>query len=159
VNPAPLVPIPDSVCTWIEENSRAVKKPISSSYTVEKKPLSEKEQSGGVAVCKTFDFRAFCAHYGITGELNGNWFRLTSPCPMSKHTQHATTTSIYFDGEHLGFKCFDTDCPGEHATIGQVVRHLNKTHDAYPGEIWPDSTVRIDPKLPLSDALARFNDE
>jgi hypothetical protein len=152
---APLAPIPSQLCTWIRENSTAVKRPISQSIT------AERTEHDGWPVSRGFDFSAFCDHYGITGDWNGNWFRLTSPCPMSEHTQNATTTSIYFDGEYLGFKCFDTDCPGEHATIGQVIRHLNKTHDAYPGEIWPDSgsAVKIDPNLSLSDALAQFNDE
>ena len=120
-NQADLVEIPDWLCDWIEENSKAERKPASNALH---------------DVAESFDFDAMMDHYGITGDQNGSWF-ITDVCPIAgrKH-QQSTETGFYWDGEHLGFKCFAANCDGSSLKVGQVLSHLNKTHKPYPSEIW-----------------------
>jgi hypothetical protein len=125
-NPGDLAEIPDWLCDWIEENSQAEKKPASNALH---------------GVAESFDFESLMDHYGITGDQNGSWF-VTDVCPIAgRRHQQSTETGFYFDGEHLGFKCFAANCDGSSMKVGQVLSHLNKTHKPYSGEIWESGST------------------
>lgn len=124
----PLAPFPAWLGTWIEANSAANKE-------VGRAPASVRPTS------PLFDIHAFLDHYGLTYEMSGNWY-VTDRCPVAgrKHEQSART-GFYYDGDRLGFHCFASSCPGADMTVGEVIKHLNKSNGLtavapYAGEIW-----------------------
>jgi hypothetical protein len=48
-------------------------------------------------------------------------------------------TGFRFSGSTPEFHCFNTACSGYTMTFGQVVAHLNKLHEKYPGKIWEEN--------------------
>jgi hypothetical protein len=137
-DPAPIVPIPDWLCAWIEKNTQSEK--------LWDGPKSE------VAISERFDIHDFLDHYGLTYEMKGNWY-ITNVCPVAGHKhEQSTFTGFYYDGNSFGFKCFAANCPGSSMSVGDVVKHLNKPKDGmivqpYGGEIWPASEKPLDPEI------------
>jgi P4 family phage/plasmid primase-like protien len=124
---APLAPIPDWLCDWLEQYGTAEKSATKSTDT---------------PVHPDFDFEAFLEHYGIAvARKRGDW-HITDPCPIGGMNHGGThETGFFYDGRSLGWKCFDTDCLGSNMTVGQVIAHLNKGEGLrvvkpYDGPIW-----------------------
>jgi hypothetical protein len=124
---APLVPIPDWLCDWLEQHGTADKAPTKSTT---------------VPVHPDFDFEAFLAHYGVTvARKRGHW-HITDPCPVEGVTHSGNhETGFFYDGQSLGWNCFDSACPGSTMTVGQLIQHLNKPDGLrvmtpYAGPIW-----------------------
>lgn len=120
---SPIVPIPDWLCDWIEKNSDRPRE-----LTGDAPELDE-----------NFDFAAFLAHYNLTGDYDGDWFFLAA-CPFkgALHSNGPRDCGIYCDNTYLRFSCLAGSCAGHGKTIGQLIAHLNRTHEPYPGVIWPE---------------------
>jgi hypothetical protein len=82
------VPIPDWLCDWIERNSES-EKPSGTGKGVPTRP--------------EFDIEDFLEYFGLSADLEGDWY-ITDVCPVAgyKHEQ-STRTGFYFDGEFFGF--------------------------------------------------------
>jgi putative DNA primase/helicase len=151
-NDAPIAPMPDWLCDWIAGVTEAAKN------------IESRDRR---SVAENFDMGAFLAHYGLGYTTKGPWF-ITDVCPIAgrKHEQ-SSTTGFYYDGLSLGFKCFASSCPGSTMSVGEVIKHLNKSDGTvvvapYTGEIWPKHEPAIDPEVagadwfePLSSFRAR----
>jgi hypothetical protein len=125
-----LAEIPDWLCAWIEKNADA----------------REHGTGKGHEVSPAFDIDAFLTHYGLSYELDGDYY-VTDVCPVAGHKhEQSTKTGFYYDGTRLGFECFAGNCPGSTMSVGDVIRHLNRPRDGvvrapYPGEIWAKDAV------------------
>jgi hypothetical protein len=132
---APIAEIPDWLCDWIEENT----------------PKNAKSESDGNGPqgSEEFDHDDWLNHYSdvFSTSLDGEW-HVTSICPLTYtgeatgHKHHGSTkTGFRFCNSTPEFHCFSTDpcedgMPHDQASFGDVVRHLNKYHETYQGEIW-----------------------
>jgi AAA domain len=56
---------------------------------------------------------------------------------------------VRFDGTTPEFHCFAGGCRGSEMSFGDVVKHLNKYHEKYPGKIWKEE--------PIEEILRAFN--
>lgn len=137
VNPrASIVPIPAPLVEWIEKNSDETK--------AAKAPKGE-----GPTAHEDWDADAWMAHYedAFTCHKDGDWW-VSSICPATyagpgtgrKH-EHSTKTGFRFDGPTPEFKCFAGGCAGSEMSFGDVVKHLNKYHEKYPGKIWEEQPI------------------
>ncbi len=78
---------------------------------------------------------------------DGEWW-VSSVCPATyegpgtgrKH-EHSTKTGFRFGGAAPEFHCFAGGCPGSGMSFGDVVKHLNKYHEPYPGPIWKEEPI------------------
>ncbi|MGH9522128.1 MAG: phage/plasmid primase, P4 family [Terriglobales bacterium] len=129
---APIADCPDWLVDWI------------AAQTMPEKP---KGAANYPEVNEKFDIYDFLAHYGLSADEDGHWF-ITDVCPVAgrKH-QQSTRTGFYYDGSVLGFKCFAGGCAGNEMTVGDVIKHLNKSTGSvvrlpYPGVIWKDAPQR-----------------
>lgn len=133
---ASIVPIPAPLVEWIEKNSDETK--------AAKAPKGE-----GPTAHEDWDADAWMRHYedAFTCNQDGDWW-VSSICPATyegpgtgrKH-EHSTKTGFRFGGTTPEFKCFAGGCPGCEMSFGDVVRHLNKYHEKYPGKIWAEESV------------------
>jgi hypothetical protein len=126
IDDSTIVPIPDWLCDWIEQNS-----------TSEKKALEKKAFGDSPPIAEDFDFDALMSHYDIGGDWDGDYFR-TEVCPVAGRTHEQSHTGFYFNGQRLGFICFAASCPGSDMHVGQVIAHLNKSHRPYTKPIWAE---------------------
>jgi hypothetical protein len=147
---AKIAEIPDWLCDWIEENTP-------------KKAKSECRGDGPMA-SEDFDYGDWLDHYSdaFSTSQDGEW-HVTSICPLTytgEGTGHqhsgSTKTGFRFGRQTPEFHCFSTDPdengnPHEEASFGDVVRHLNKHHDRYPGKIWQESTEADDDWAEIDD--------
>jgi hypothetical protein len=137
VNDALIVPIPDWLCDWLQKNG-----------------VAEKPVGAGVPVHPDFDIFAFLEHYGFDSDVEGNWY-ITDVCPIAGHKhEQSTNTGFYFDGEHFGFHCFASGCPGSEMSVGDVIKFLNrpeglKLRKPYPGVIWKEMAEQKKPQPKL----------
>jgi len=127
VKDAPIADFPDWLVTWIIVNADPDKPKIA---TKDFRPVDE-----------SFDIADLLEHYELSYHQDGEWF-VTDVCPVAgyRHEQ-STRTGFFFDGHCLGFHCFATGCQGSSMTVGQVIKFLNETHDAYPGVIWEEKPI------------------
>jgi hypothetical protein len=137
VNPkASIVPIPAPLVSWIEKNSVS--------------PKAAKVLGGdGPKAHEEWNPDAWMEHYSdiFTCHKEGEWW-VSSICPATyegpgtgrKH-QHSERTGFYFDGPTPQFNCFAGGCAGSEMSFGDVVKHLNKYHEKYPGKIWEEEPI------------------
>jgi hypothetical protein len=131
---APIAEIPDWLCDWIEQST----------------PRTEQNSGDdGPMASEDFDAAKWLDHYSdvFTTTTDGDW-HITSICPLTwtgdgTGHQHSgsTKTGFRFGRQSPEFHCFSTDSdddgnPHDQASFGDVVRHLNKYHPNYHGEIW-----------------------
>jgi putative DNA primase/helicase len=124
-----IVPIPDWLVDWVLQTSDAVK--VSKSGSGDDLPVND-----------DFDFADLMMFYDITGSQDGDYF-VTDICPVAgrKH-QQSTKTGFRWDGNHLGWHCFASDCDGSTMTVGQVIKRLNEEKgEFYPKAIWPETPI------------------
>jgi hypothetical protein len=133
--------MPDWLCDWIASSTEAAKN------------IESRDRR---SVAENFDMGAFLNHYGLGYQTRGPWY-ITDVCPIAgrKHEQ-SSTTGFYYDGLSLGFKCFASSCPGSSMSVGEVIKHLNKSDGTvvvapYTGEIWPKHEPAIDPEVAGAD--------
>jgi hypothetical protein len=129
-------PIPDWVLEWVAKNSKA--------------EVSQSKKDGSPVVDE-FDFEDFIDHYGEATALaytKDNNFHVTEVCPATwtgpgtgRRHEGSTETGFFYDGSHLGFKCFAQGCPGSEMSIGQLLKHLNQYCEPYPENIWPERDI------------------
>lgn len=124
-----IVDIPDWLVDWIEQHAAADK--------------PHKSLDGRPKVDDEFDFDKCMEHYGIaTQSAKGDKYYLPCPYRGDWHTSDGKpdygATAILYDGERIGFSCLATSCDGCGKTFGQLIKHLNQTHEPYPGPIWPE---------------------
>jgi len=115
---APIADFPNELVDWLEKHT------------------SGRSNRNATPVADDFNFDEWLDHYGITGNQNGSFF-ITDVCPYAGYKHSGSkATGFYWDGDHLGFKCFSDDCQ---VSIGDVIRHLNETHEPFRS-IWPEET-------------------
>jgi hypothetical protein len=120
--------------TFLEAPSKLIQWIIAESRIKAKNDLGTR----GHAVTDAFDIYDFADHYNLTHTKHGDWY-WTDICPVCEYKhQQSFSTGFYYDGEFFGFNCFAAGCPGSTMTVGQVIKHLNLTHEPYKGVIWPD---------------------
>jgi len=121
---SPLAEFPEWLYQWIDARS-----------------TPEKKARDSVPVDEDFDFDKFVEHYGLSGHQSGKWY-VTDVCPVAgrKHEQ-SVRTGFFWDGESLGFHCFAGGCEGNGMSVGQVIKRLNESHEAYEGVIWPEEPI------------------
>ncbi len=122
-NKAPIWTPTAEMVGWIDANSKPAATPSKDEALLD----------------EDFDFAAFCDHYDIDTYGSEPWFK-TKVCPYAGYAhEHSKDTAIYYDGDHLGFKCFAAGCGDP--SIGDLIRKLNETHDRYPGVIWREESI------------------
>ena len=128
----PPAPIPDWLAEWI------------ASKTFDE--ASEIVASDLPKVSDDFDFDDFCDWFPYNLTQDGNWY-IPQACPgVGRRHEHSKHTGIYYDGEHLGWKCFAQSCPcaykpnGDKFKIGDLISFLANDPEVgpYDGEIWPE---------------------
>lgn len=84
----------------------------------------------GAPVAEGFDIYDFCEAYDI--EIlaeHGDRFDIACPLKGERHSGSASVTSLFYDGERLGFKCLHPD--HESVSIGKLVSTLQQEQGTY----------------------------
>jgi hypothetical protein len=84
----------------------------------------------GAPVAEGFDIYDFCEAYGI--EIlaeHGDRFDVACPLKGERHSGSVSVTSLFYDGDRLGFKCLHPD--HEDVTIGKLVSTLQAEQGTY----------------------------
>jgi len=97
----------------------------------------------GAPVAEGFDIYDFCEAYDI--EIlaeNGDRFDVVCPLKGDRHRGSASVTSLFYDGDRLGFKCLHPDHEG--VSIGKLVSELQAEHGRYEGPLFAERESGID---------------
>jgi len=125
----------------IKDNSALAEFPEWLYHWIDAHSTPEKKSRDGVPMDENFDFDRFVDHYGLSGHQSGEWY-VTDVCPVAgrKHEQ-SIRTGFFWNGESLGFHCFAGGCEGNGMSVGQVIKRLNESHEAYDGVIWREEPI------------------
>lgn len=84
----------------------------------------------GAPVAEGFDIYGFCEAYSIEILAEyGDRFDVACPLKGARHSGSASVTSLFYDGDRLGFKCLHPD--HEDITIGKLVSALQAEQGTY----------------------------
>lgn len=98
----------------------------------------------GAPMDEDFDIDEFCDAYGIE-ILAERGDRLDIICPLKgeRHRGSASVTSMFYDGERLGFKCLHPD--HESVSIGKLISALQQEQGTYQLPLFAEqNTIDVD---------------
>lgn len=107
------------------------------------KELARPSKGFGAPVAEDFDIYDFCEAYNI--EIiaeHGDRFDIVCPLKGERHRGSASVTSLFYDGDQLGFKCLHPD--HEDVTIGKLVSGLQAEHGRYEAPLFAERESGID---------------
>jgi hypothetical protein len=97
----------------------------------------------GAPTAEGFDIYDFCEAYAI--EIlseSGDRFDVACPLKGGRHSGGASVTSLFYDGDRLGFKCLHPDHEG--VSIGKLVSELQAEHGRYEEPLFAEPESGID---------------
>jgi hypothetical protein len=109
-------------------------------------PKVTKRSGQGAPLDPNFDFDEFCEHFQIEilRETSAGRYDIECPLKRDRHAGGASVTSLFYDGETLGFKCLHPD--HEEYTIAKLVSELSGECSEYEEPLfeewdWDDSPI------------------
>ncbi len=107
------------------------------------KELTRLSNGFGAPVAEDFDIYDFCEAYDI--EIlaeHGDRFDIVCPLKGERHNGSVSVTSLFHDGDRLGFKCLHPD--HESMSIGKLVSELQAEHGRYEAPLFAERESDID---------------
>jgi hypothetical protein len=107
-------------------------------------PKREFSNNGkGAPMAEDFDLYDFCEAYDI--EIlaeHGDRFDIVCPLKGERHSGSASVTSLFYDGDRLGFKCLHPE--HENVSIGKLVSELQAEQGRYEAPLFAERESGIE---------------